>query len=220
MSTSPREIWGFISLPLPITSLQGSWRLSLAGTGSMDIQHDPSRASGDACLSYPCLQWDMPERFRCESLRLWHIPIQLTLLITLTGALWRPGSEQFKSTVLHIPRPKIPFHQMTSILDFNEKAMEETFSSSFLTVAQCWGLWLCSAPQGVSLRPQPTEAAGDGISSWLRLPQITARKLLIHASHPALCYRCCHHMACFLVLIFRKRPNSCFTVLFSYDGHF
>lgn len=147
MSTSPREIWGFISLPLPITSLQGSRRLSLAGTGSMDIQHDPSRVSGNACLSYPCLQWDMPGRFRGKSLRLWHIPIQFTLLITFTGALWRSGSERFKVTVLLIPRPNIPFHQMTSIPDFNEKAVEETFSSSFLTVAQCWGLWLAVLPK-------------------------------------------------------------------------
>lgn len=90
----------------------------------------------------------------------------------------------------------------------------------FFDCGSVLGALACSAPQGVSLRPQPTEAAGDGISSWLRLPQITARKLLIHASHPALCYRCCHHMACFLVLIFRKRPHSCFTRLFSYDGHF
>lgn len=152
MCTSPREIWGFISLLLLITSLPSSRRLSLAvtphtGTGSMEIQHDPTTASGDALLSYPCLQWDMPGRFRCKSLRLWHIPIQLTLLVTFTGALWRSESEQFKVTVLHIPRLKIPFHQMTTIPDFNEKTMEDTFSSSFLTVAQCWGLWLAMLPK-------------------------------------------------------------------------
>lgn len=147
MSTSPTEILGFISLLLPITSLQGSRRLSLAGTGCMDIQHDSSRASGDACLSCPYLQWDMPGRFRCKSLSLWHILIQFTLLVTFTGALWRSGSEQFKVTVLHIPRTKIPFHQMTSISDFNERAVVETFSSSFLTVALCWGLWLAVLPK-------------------------------------------------------------------------
>lgn len=152
MSTFPREIWGFISLLLPIRSLQGSRRLSLAltpqtGTGSMDIQHELSRASGDSWLSHPCLQWDMPGRFRCRSLKLWHIPSQPTLLVTFTDAPWRSGSELFKVTVLHIPRPKIPFHQMTMIPDFNEKAVEETFSSSFLTVAQCWGLWLAVLPK-------------------------------------------------------------------------
>lgn len=151
VNTSRREVWGFISLPLPVTSLQGSRRLSLAltphsGTGSMDIQHDPSRASGDAWLSYPCLQWGMPGRFRRKPLRLWHIPIQLTLLVTFTGALWRSGSEQFKVTVLHMPRPKIPFNQMTTIPHFNEKAVEET-SSSNLTVGLCWGLWLAVLPK-------------------------------------------------------------------------
>lgn len=77
-----------------------------------------------------------------------------------------------------------------------------------------------SIPQGVSLRPQLPEAAGDGTSSWLRVPQITARKLLIHASHPALCCRCCHHMACFLFLISRKKPSSCFLMPVGYEWTF
>lgn len=63
-------------------------------------------------------------------------------------------------------------------------------------------------------------AAGDGTSVWLRLPQIAARKLLIHASHPAPCCRCCHHMACFLFLISRKRPSSCFSMPFGYEQTF
>lgn len=73
--------------------------------------------------------------------------LQLTLLVTFTGALWKSGSEQFQVIVLHMPRPKIPFYQMTTTPDFNEKAVEETFSSSYFTVAQCWGLWLAVIPK-------------------------------------------------------------------------
>ena len=75
-------------------------------------------------------------------MRLWHIPIQLSSLVTFTGALWRSGSEQVKATVLPIARLKVPFHQKTTALHFKEQAVKDTFSSSYLTVVQCWRFWL------------------------------------------------------------------------------
>lgn len=77
-----------------------------------------------------------------------------------------------------------------------------------------------STAQGVTLRPQPTEAEGDSTCVRLRLPQKAARKPLIHASHPALCCRCCRHMACFLFLLSGTRPSSCISVPFGYKQTF
>lgn len=80
---------------------------------------------------------------------------------------------------------------------FQGVSHEENFLQLLLECGSVLRALACSIPQGVSLRPQPTEAAGDGMSSCLRLPQKKARKILIHASYPVLCYRCCHQVACF-----------------------